>query len=199
MGAVQAACGYRHVCFVHFFGPSFEIGDADTQSLDLRGGTCTKRHKHTTSVQRAHPQEGSHPRQRVRNVAHTETPTSHIKSGKYRTTTLAGSCHSTGMVDDNTQVREGHDRIAKRLFAHADVVAEMLRRFLPQGLLPEFDTTTLRRFPEERVGSSLALRRADVAWEFALRDGTRVLLLIEAQSTPDAAMASRMALQCAML
>ena len=103
------------------------------------------------------------------------------------------------MVDDNTQIREGHDRIAKRLFAHADVVAEMLRRFLPQGLLPGFDAATLRRFPEERVGSSLALRRADIAWEFALRDGTRVLLLIEAQSTPDAAMASRMALQCAML
>ena len=139
------------------------------------------------------------PHERVRNVAHNETLTSHMTSGKCRTTTLAGSCHSRGMSDDNTQVREGHDRIAKRLFAHADVVAEMLRRFLPQGLLPEFDPATLRRFPEERVGSSLALRRADVAWEFALRDGTRVLLLIEAQSARDAAMASRMALQCAML
>ena len=102
------------------------------------------------------------------------------------------------MVDD-TKVREGHDRIAKRLFAHADVVAEMLRCFLPQDLLPGFDAATLRRFPEERVDSTLALRRADIAWEFALRSGTRVLLLIEAQSTPDAAMASRMALQCAML
>ncbi len=103
------------------------------------------------------------------------------------------------MADDTTQVREGHDRIAKRLFAHADVVAEMLRHFLPKGLLPGFDPATLRRFPEERVGSSLALRRADVAWEFALRDGARVLLLIEAQSAPDAAMASRMTTQCAML
>ena len=57
---------------------------------------------------------------------------------------------------DDTQIREGHDRIAKRLFAHADVVAEMLRRFLPQGLLPEFDPATLRRFPAERVDARLA-------------------------------------------
>ncbi|MCY4041909.1 MAG: Rpn family recombination-promoting nuclease/putative transposase, partial [Gammaproteobacteria bacterium] len=103
------------------------------------------------------------------------------------------------MADDNTQVREGHDRIAKRLFARADVVAETLRSFLPQGLLPGFDAATLRRFPAERVDARLALRRADIAWEFALRDGTRVLLLIEAQSTPDAAMAARMTVQCAML
>ncbi|MCY4276245.1 MAG: hypothetical protein OXE81_00150 [Gammaproteobacteria bacterium] len=60
------------------------------------------------------------------------------------------------MADDNTQVREGHDRIAKRLFACADVVAKMLRRFLPRGLLPEFDAATLRRFPEERVDARLA-------------------------------------------
>ena len=143
-----------------------------------------------------HPKAGSLPS--LRKVAHAETPTSHMRSGGCRTTTLASSCHSRGMADDRTQVREGHDRIAKRLFAHADVVAEMLRRFLPQGLLPEFNPATLRRFPEERVDSSLALRRADVAWEFALRDGARILLLIEAQSAPDAAMASRMAVQCAM-
>ena len=103
------------------------------------------------------------------------------------------------MADDNTQVREGHDRIAKRLFARADVVAETLRSFLPQGLLPGFDAATLRRFPAERVDARLSLRRADIAWEFALRDGTRVVLLIEAQSGPDVAMASRMVVQCAML
>ncbi|MCY4200781.1 MAG: Rpn family recombination-promoting nuclease/putative transposase [Gammaproteobacteria bacterium] len=96
-------------------------------------------------------------------------------------------------------MREGHDRIAKRLFAHSGVVAETLRSFLPQGLLPGFDATTLRRFPAERVDARLALRRADIAWEFALRDGVRIVLLIEAQSTPDAAMAARMTVQCAML
>ncbi len=53
--------------------------------------------------------------------AQIKTPTSHMKCGKCRTTALAGCCHSAGMADDNIQIREGHDRIAKRLFAHPDV------------------------------------------------------------------------------
>ena len=100
---------------------------------------------------------------------------------------------------DEVNIREGHDRIAKRLFAHADVVADLLQSFLPEEMLPEFDLTTLRRFPAERVDSGLALRRADIAWEFELPGGARVVLLIEAQSTADRAMASRMMVQCGMV
>ncbi len=99
---------------------------------------------------------------------------------------------------DETDIREGHDRIAKRLFANAGVVADLLRNCLPNEMLPAFDASTLRRFPEERVDSRLALRRADIAWEFKLLKGPRVVLLIEAQSTPDEAMASRMMAQCCM-
>ncbi len=100
---------------------------------------------------------------------------------------------------DDTDIREGHDRIAKRLFAHAGVVADLLRNCLPEGLLPTFDASTLRRFPEERVDSRLALRRADIAWEFELAEGSSVVLLIEAQSMPDAAMPARMMVQCGMV
>ena len=89
--------------------------------------------------------------------------------------------------------------MAKRLFAHAEVVADLLRNFVPEGLLPDFDAGTLRRYPEERVDSGLALRRADVAWEFEVPGGGRVVVLIEAQSTPDVAMASRMLVQCGMV
>ena len=96
-------------------------------------------------------------------------------------------------------IREGHDRTAKRLFSHADVVADLLLTCLPKGTLPTFKPETLRRFPEERVDSELALRRADIAWEFELRDGGRVVLLIEAQSAPDSTMASRMMVQYGML
>ena len=100
---------------------------------------------------------------------------------------------------DERSIREGHDRIAKRLFAHAEVVADLLRNFVPEGMLPDFDAGTLRRYPEERVDSGLALRRADVAWEFEVPGGGRVVVLIEAQSTPDVAMASRMLVQCGMV
>ncbi len=100
---------------------------------------------------------------------------------------------------DDTDIREGHDRIAKRLFAHAGVVADLLRNCLPEGLLPTFDASTMRRFPEERVDSRLALRRADIAWEFELAEGPRMVLLIEAQSMPDAAMPARMMVQCGMV
>ncbi len=100
---------------------------------------------------------------------------------------------------DETDIREGHDRIAKRLFAHVGVVADLLRNCLPEGTLPAFDASTLRRFPEERVDSRLVLRRADIAWEFDLVEGPRVVLLIEAQSTPDLAMPARMMVQCGMV
>ena len=49
------------------------------------------------------------------------------------------------------------------------------------------------------MDSRLTLRRADIAWEFKLVEGSRVVLLIEAQSTPDEAMASRMMMQCCMV
>ena len=100
---------------------------------------------------------------------------------------------------DGTDIREGHDRIAKRLFAHVCVVADLLRNCLPEGTLPAFDLSTLKRFPEERVDSRLILRRADIAWEFELAGGARVVVLIEAQSRPDPAMAARMMVQCGMV
>jgi len=102
-------------------------------------------------------------------------------------------------MDSETGIREWHDRIAKRLFGRADIVSELLRCCLPEGTLPAFDASTLKRFPEEQVDSQLKLRRADTAWELALPDGTRVVVLIEAQSSPDAAMASRMAGLCIMV
>ena len=49
------------------------------------------------------------------------------------------------------------------------------------------------------MDTGLALRRADVAWEFEVPGGGRVVVLIEAQSTPDVAMASRMLVQCGMV
>ncbi len=87
---------------------------------------------------------------------------------KCRTTILASSCQSTRMADDDTQIRGGHDRIAKRLFAHADVVAEMLRRFLPQGPLPEFDAA---------MASRMTVQCA-MAWEDCQRRGDAVPAIV---------------------
>ena len=125
-------------------------------------------------------------------------PKSHKDYRRCRTTLLSLYRQYSSMADA-MEIREGHDRAAKRLFAHANVVADLLVGFLPQGMLPEFDRRSLRRFPEERVGSRLALRRTDLAWELRLLDDRRVVLLIEAQSGPDRAMASRMTVQYGML
>ncbi len=97
-----------------------------------------------------------------------------------------------------TRIPQGRDRAAKRLFGHPEVVADLLRGFAPEGPLREFDPDSLHQGPDDRVDGRFALHQSDITWSLTLADGARVVLIIEAQSTVDRAMAVRMAMQTVM-
>ncbi len=97
-----------------------------------------------------------------------------------------------------TRIPHGRDRAARRLFGHAQVVADLLLGFMPEGPLRGFDPDSLNQGPDDRIDWRLALHQSDVTWSLTLADGARVVLMIEAQSTVDRAMAARMAIQTAM-
>ena len=98
---------------------------------------------------------------------------------------------TTGTSD----VPHGHDRAARRLLGHPEVVADLLRGFAPRGPIREFDPESLSPRPDDRVDERLARHVSDLTWVFTLADGSRVVLIIEAQSTVDRIMAVRMAVQ----
>ena len=77
-------------------------------------------------------------------------------------------------------------------------MADLLRGFVPEGPVREFDSDSLNAGPDDRVDGRLDRRQSDVTWTFALRNGARAVLIIEAQSTEDRAMAARMSVQTAM-
>ena len=97
-----------------------------------------------------------------------------------------------------TRIPHGRDRAAKRLFGHPEVLADLLRGFVPEGPLREFDPDSLSQGPDDRVDGRLALYQSDITWSLTLADGARVVLIIEAQSTVDRAMAARMTIQTGM-
>ena len=89
-------------------------------------------------------------------------------------------------------VPEGHDRAAKRLLGDARMIGDALRAFVPGGWVADIDLDTLRPLPAERVGAELHRRRGDLLWTAELKGGGSIVIILEAQSTPDLAMPARM-------
>ena len=89
-------------------------------------------------------------------------------------------------------VHEGHDRAAKRLLGDARMIGDALRAFVPGGWVADIDLDTLRPLPAERVGAELHRRRGDLLWTAELKGGGSIVIILEAQSTPDLAMPARM-------
>ena len=89
-------------------------------------------------------------------------------------------------------VPEGHDRAAKRLLGDARMIADALRAFVPGSWVSRLDLGTLRPLPAEHVGADLHRRRGDLLWTAELKGGGSVVIILEAQSTPDPRMPARM-------
>ena len=93
------------------------------------------------------------------------------------------------------------DPIYKRLYAFARMVEDLLRSLFGADL--DADYRTLEKLPAEYVGNALQQRRGDTAWRLRARgtgDGwLHMLVMLEFQSTTDAAMALRVMEYTALL
>ncbi|MBF0179969.1 MAG: Rpn family recombination-promoting nuclease/putative transposase [Magnetococcales bacterium] len=76
------------------------------------------------------------------------------------------------------------DSLYHRLFAHPEMVADLLRGFLDPAMLAELDLDHLRRHNTKFTSRKGERRRSDVVWEIPTRNGDTlfVLLLLEFQS-----------------
>ena len=86
------------------------------------------------------------------------------------------------------------DPIYKRLYAFARMVEDLLRSLFTDASL-DADYRTLEKLSTEYVGDALQQRRGDTAWRLRTRRASggwlHVLVMLEFQSTTDAAMALR--------
>ena len=83
-----------------------------------------------------------------------------------------------------------HDPSYKRLFAHRELVADLLRGFVREDWVAELDLATLERPRESGVAADLREREDDLIWR--VRWGEQwvyVYLLLEFQSRVDPLMA----------
>ncbi|MBF0297060.1 MAG: Rpn family recombination-promoting nuclease/putative transposase, partial [Magnetococcales bacterium] len=63
------------------------------------------------------------------------------------------------------------DSLYHRLFAHPEMVIDLLRAFLEPDALAELDLRHLRRHNTKFTARSGLRRRGDVVWEIPLLDG----------------------------
>ncbi|HIJ62613.1 MAG TPA: DUF4351 domain-containing protein [Rhodospirillaceae bacterium] len=86
-----------------------------------------------------------------------------------------------------------HDGIYKRLFSHPGMVAQLLREFVSESWLDDFDLDGMERLNANFNADTGEERRGDVIWRLPLRSGgdAYLLLMIEFQSKPDRWMALR--------
>lgn len=89
--------------------------------------------------------------------------------------------------------RTPHDAGYKNFFSNPEMVASLLREFVPEDFVAELDFSTLERCSGSYVTDDLRERHDDVVWRVGWKDGwCYVLLLLEFQSSPDRWMALRM-------
>ena len=88
-------------------------------------------------------------------------------------------------------IHEGHDRAAKRIFGDVRTMRDVLRAFVPGDWVADLDLNTLRPLPAEHVGTELRRRRGDLLWMVDLKGGGSVVVVVEAQSSPDTRMGAR--------
>ncbi|MCS6785693.1 MAG: Rpn family recombination-promoting nuclease/putative transposase [Thiobacillaceae bacterium] len=93
-----------------------------------------------------------------------------------------------------------HDTGYKLLFAHPQVVEDLLRGFIAEDWVGELDFSTLQRVNASFVAEDLRAREDDVIWRVRLRSRwLYVYLLIEFQSRVDPWMALRMLVYVGLL
>ena len=94
---------------------------------------------------------------------------------------------------------QAKDKVCKRLFRHPRLVEDLLRAHVPGRWVRQVDFGTLRPMPTEYVSRAGDRRFGDVLWVASLRDGRRVMMMIELQSGVDGNMAARMAAYTGMV
>ena len=87
-----------------------------------------------------------------------------------------------------------HDAIYKKLFSHPEMVASLLRDFVPEPFGSELDSSTLVRLSGEFVGKGFTRGAGDSIWKLRWREKSwcYVALLLEFQSSPDPRMPIRL-------
>ena len=93
-----------------------------------------------------------------------------------------------------------HDAAYKSLFTNPEMVASLLRRFVPADIVAEMDFSSLEPFPADHVAEDHRERRNDIVWRVRLKDSFCYLLfLLEFQSREDWWMAVRILAYTALL
>ena len=93
-----------------------------------------------------------------------------------------------------------HDAAYKNLFTDPEMVASLLRRFVPADIVAEMDFSSLEPFPSERIAEDRRERRNDIVWRVRLKESFCYLLfLLEFQSREDWWMAVRILAYTALL
>jgi len=94
-----------------------------------------------------------------------------------------------------------HDSFYHRLFNHAGMVARLLREFVPEPWLDDFDLDNITRETDKFHTDYDERRHSDTAWRIPKRGGgaVYVLVLLEFQSTIDRWMALRVLVYVGLL
>lgn len=94
-----------------------------------------------------------------------------------------------------------HDNSYKRMFAHADLVRDLLQGFVHEDWVEDIDPDTFERVTGNYIGPANEPRESDMVWRVRLRkDGwLYVYVLLEFQSTVDPTMALRMMVYLGLL
>ncbi len=86
-----------------------------------------------------------------------------------------------------------HDHSYKLLFSHREMMADLLRGFVPAAWVQAVDLDTLERVPSNHISDDLRERDDDILWRVRWQDGwLYIYLLVEFQSTVYRYMAVRL-------
>jgi hypothetical protein len=87
----------------------------------------------------------------------------------------------------------GHDSVYHKIFGHPGMVAELLREFVAEPWLDDFDLDGMERLNAKFHAGTGERRDGDMIWRIPRRGGgdAYLVLLLEFQSTPDRWMALR--------
>jgi hypothetical protein len=94
-----------------------------------------------------------------------------------------------------------HDNSYKRLFAHADLVRDLLQGFVHEDWVEDIDPETFERVTGTFIGPGNQPRESDMVWRVRLWEGDwlYVYILLEFQATVDPTMALRMMVYVGLL
>ncbi len=87
-----------------------------------------------------------------------------------------------------------HDGLYHLLYAHPEMVGELLQGFVAEPWLSELDLARMERINAKFHAASGVRRDADIVWRIPMRDGRDafLILFLEFQSTADRSMALRL-------